>query len=207
LDYQRVPAEAVRPIFAQKLLGRELDAAEEKMLGDHLFWYAVDRATACELPVKIHTGYLAGVNAMELKLIRRHAEAAAAMCRQSPGTRFIFMHIGYPYYEDMLAVAKHFVNAHIDMCWSWIINPLAAKDFLKKYLVTAPANKVLAFGGDYVSVEPVVGHALIARRGITAALHELVQEGWLTLEEALTLAQRIMQGNARELFRQGKASG
>ncbi|MFB3905793.1 MAG: hypothetical protein ACE15E_20280 [Acidobacteriota bacterium] len=35
-------------------------------------------------------------------------------------------------------------------------------NFLKQYLVTAPANKVLTFGGDYFSVEPVVGHAALA---------------------------------------------
>jgi hypothetical protein len=43
----------------------------------------------------------------------------------------------------LLAVAKQYSNAYIDMCWSWIINPVAAKDFLKKYLVTVPANKLL----------------------------------------------------------------
>ena len=89
------------------------------------------------------------------------------------------MHICYPYYEELLAVAKHWTNAAVDMCWSWIINPVAAKDFLKKYLVSAPANKILTFGGDYLFVEQVLGHALIARHGIALALSELVEEGWL----------------------------
>lgn len=88
-------------------------------------------------------------------------------------------------------MAKHYANAHIDMCWSWIINPVAAKDFLKKYLVTAPANKVLTFGGDYIPVEPVLGHATIARQGIALALTELVEEGWASVPDALELADRI----------------
>ncbi len=82
----------------------------------------------------------------------------------------------------------------------WIINPIAAKDFLKKYLVTAPANKILTFGGDYRYVEQVLGHAVIARQGIALALSELVEEGWLSLDDALELVDPIMHGNARRIF-------
>ena len=121
--------------------------------------------------------------------------------RASPATRFVFMHICYPYYEDLIAVAKHYTNAYVDMCWSWIINPVAAKDFLKKFLVTAPANKIFTFGGDYFVVEPVLGHARIARRGIALALRELVEEGWLSKQDALDLIPSIMHGNARRFFR------
>ncbi|HEV58509.1 MAG TPA: hypothetical protein ENN87_13620, partial [Phycisphaerales bacterium] len=118
----------------------------------------------------------------------------------APDARFVFMHICYPYYEEILSVAKQWANAYIDMCWSWIINPIAAKDFLKKYLVTAPANKVLVFGGDYIPVEPVLGHAMIARRGIALALSELVEEGWLSLSQAMDLVDPIMHENARRIF-------
>ncbi len=110
------------------------------------------------------------------------------------------MHIGYPYYEELIALAKQNPNAWVDMCWAWILNPVAAKDFLKKLLVTAPASKVLTFGGDYKPVEPVVGHARIAREGIGLALAELVEEGWLSLDDALALVEPLMSGNARTLL-------
>jgi len=80
------------------------------------------------------------------------------------------------------------------------MNPVAAKDFLKKFLVTAPANKILTFGGDYIPVEPVLGHATIARRGIALALSELVEEGWLTQSDAMDLIDPIMHGYARKIF-------
>ena len=110
------------------------------------------------------------------------------------------MHICYPYYEEMISIAKQYPNAYMDMCWAWIINPVASRDFLKKYLVTAPANKILTFGGDYVPVEPVLGHAVIARRGIALALSELAEEGWLSLDNALEMIEPIMHGNARSIF-------
>jgi predicted TIM-barrel fold metal-dependent hydrolase len=200
IDYEKVPAEKVEAIFKKKLDEEELTAAEKKALEDHLFWYAVEKATESNLPVKLHTGYHAGNSYMVLGWIQDNPGSATDLCRMSPDTRFVFMHICYPYYEEMISTAKHYPNAYIDMCWAWLINPVAAKDFLKKFLVTAPANKVLTFGGDYVIVEPVLGHATIARRGIGLALSELVEEGWLSVDNALELVDAIMHENARRIF-------
>jgi predicted TIM-barrel fold metal-dependent hydrolase len=200
IDYEQVPAEKVEAVFKKRIANEPLTGEERKALEDHLFWYAVGKATEHKLPVKLHTGYYAGQNGMPLERLLHNAGSATDLCRKAPETRFVFMHICYPYYEELLAVAKHYTNAYIDMCWSWIINPLAAQDFLKKFLVTAPANKLLTFGGDYIPVEPVLGHAVIARRGIALALTELVEEGWLGLSDAMDLVDPIMHANARRLF-------
>lgn len=201
IDYRPTPAEQVAETFKKRAQQESVDPAQLKALEDHLFWYAVQKATAHQLPVKLHTGYYAGDNNMPLSRLIHNAGSACELCRHAPNTPFVFMHICYPYYEELLAVAKHWTNAFVDMCWSWIINPVAAKDFLKKYLVTAPANKLLTFGGDYVFVEQVLGHAVIARQGIALALCELVEEGWLGRDDALELVDPIMHGNARRIFR------
>jgi uncharacterized protein len=204
IDYADVPAEAVEASFRKRVAGEKLSPPETKALEDHLFWYSVRRATALRLPVKLHTGYYAQwagkKDRMPLSRVGQNPAAAADLCVVSPETRFVFMHIGYPYYEDFIALAKQNPNAWVDMCWAWIVNPVASKDFLKKFLVTAPANKVLTFGGDYIPVEPVVGHARIAREGISLALAELVEEDWLSLDDALSLVEPLLNGNARALF-------
>jgi len=200
IDYEKIPAEKVEGIFKKRLEKRSLSGSQRKDLEDHLFWYAVKKATEHNLPVKLHTGYYAGQNSMPLGRLINNPASATELCRKAPDTRFVFMHICYPYYEQLIAAAKQWSNAYIDMCWSWIINPVAAKDFLKKYLVTAPSNKILTFGGDYIPVEPVLGHATIARRGIALALSELIEEGWMTLEDALETADPIMHVNARRIF-------
>ncbi len=200
IDYEDVPAEKVQAIFKSKLSRDPLDAADRKRLEDHLFWYCVRKAVEYELPVKIHTGYYAGSGTMPLSRVGQNAAAASDLCRVAPDARFVFMHIDYPYYEPMIALAKHYANCYVDMCWAWLMSPVASVNFLKQYLVTAPANKVLTFGGDYIPVEPVLGHVVLARRGIARALTDLVEEGWLDLASALSLTEPIMCKNARELF-------
>ena len=201
IDYARVPAERAAPVFSRVLKKEPVAADDRKLLEDHLFWYAVDKATSNDLPVKLHTGYYSGEDRMPLARLQRNPGSASDLCRLSPQTRFVFMHICYPHYEELLALVKHFSNAYVDMCWSWIINPVAAKDYLKKHIVTAPANKLLPFGGDYFYVELVLGHSILARRGISQALSELVDEGALTLKDALDLVEIILHENARRIFR------
>lgn len=201
LDYQDVPAEKASPLLRKKLGGSPLSAEETKSLEDHLFWYAVRKATEANLPVKIHTGYLAGENAMPLGRVRENPVCVTEMCRKAPDTKFVFMHVCYPYFHDLIAAAKQYSNAYLDMCWAWILSPVASVSFLKEYLLAVPANKIFTFGGDFGAVEPVVGHAHLARHGITRALTELVEEGWLTLDSALGLVEPLMCGNARRVFR------
>ncbi len=201
INYDRIPAERVETVFKKVLEKQPVTAEEKKALEDHLFWYAADRATKAGLPVKLHTGYYVGHDYMPLGRLANNPDSACALCRNSPGTTFVFMHLCYPYYEPMLALAKQYANAYLDMCWGWIINPIAAKDFLKKFLVTVPVHKIFTFGGDTCPVEPVLGHAIIARRGIALALSELVEEGWLPLKNAMEMIDPIMHENARKVFR------
>lgn len=200
IDYIKIPKEKIEKSFLKLLNNENISAKEQKDIQDHLFWYVVQKSNEYNLPVKLHTGYYAGQNNMPLSRLINNAGSATELCLLSPETRFVFMHICYPYYEELLAAAKNFSNAYVDMCWSWIINPIAAKDFLKKYLVTAPANKILTFGGDYIPVEPVLGHARIARRGIAQALSELIAEGWINMENAFELSEFVMHKNARSIF-------
>lgn len=210
LDYDDVPAPAAAPLFERYAKAeardpgagpRALTDAELKALGDHLFNYCVRRAIDFDLPIKLHTGYYVGNNRMPLHRLRRNASDAAELLLRYPQARFVLMHIGYPYQDEFVALAKHFPGAYIDLCWAWIISPGASVRFLKEALTTAPASKLFAFGGDYYTLEPVVGHARIARQGVTQALSELVEEGWLGERDALDAASRILRDNAHEVFR------
>ena len=201
LNYRNVAAEAAEPLFGRMLNGETLSAEDKKQVEDHLFWVCVDQATRNRLPVKIHTGYLAGRRLAQFRRITDHPRDIIELCRKAPETTFVFLHIGYPYWQELITVAKRFANAHLDMSWAWIIDPVGTQEFLERFLVTAPVNKVFTFGGDYSVAECVVGHAAMARQGIAQALTKVVEEGWLGPDDALGLVEPLMRTNARQLFR------
>jgi hypothetical protein len=200
LDFNKTTIEIANPLFLKKVEGKKLSETEEKTLQDFLFWYVVDLATKNRLPVKFHTGHQAMNNFMNLENVMYNPVDCASLCRLSPDTKFIFFHISYPYYEPMISLTKHYSNAIIDMCWSWTINPIAAIDFLKKYIVTSPINKIMAFGGDDLYIENLIGHAKLTRKGISKALSELVQDNWITERDAVEIAKMIMWKNAEDIY-------
>lgn len=201
LNYRQAKPEEAEPVFDRMLSGEKMPRGEKKVVEDHLFWFCVDQATRHRLPVKIHTGYLAVGRQGSFRRVANHFREIVELCRRAPETQFVFLHISYPYWQELITLAKRYANAHAEMSWAWITNPTAAQEFLKQYLVTAPANKVFTFGGDYAVAECVVGHSVMARRGITQALTDLVEEGWLQRQDALDLVEPLLRGNARELFR------
>jgi uncharacterized protein len=200
LDFEPVTHETAEPVFTKFLNGDPLTKQDMKPIEDFLSHYCIDKATEYHLPVKLHTGYYAGQDWMPMGRVQGNPGQMSDLCMAHPDARFVFMHITYPYQSEAIAVAKHFSNAWIDMCWAWIINPVASVRFLKEFLTAAPNNKIFTFGGDFAPVELVAGHAAIARRGITQALAELVNEGWIDRSEVPFVIERLMRQNALDFF-------
>jgi predicted TIM-barrel fold metal-dependent hydrolase len=207
LNYEQVSQEDAAPLFERFARSKdELNAAETKALQDHLWRYSVSKATNYGLPVKLHTGYYAGTGSMPIERVKQNLADLCPILQDFPDTKFVLMHIAYPYQDELIAVAKQYPNVYVDLCWAWIVNPAASIRFVKEFLTAVPANKLFTFGGDYFSVETVVGHAEIARRGLAQALSELVDEGWLSEAEALALVDPLMRGNAWDAFRMAEKS-
>ena len=201
LNYRRVEPEEAEPLFQRSLNGEGLSRDETKIVEDHLFWFCVDQATEHRLPVKIHTGYLAGQRLNQFRRITQHTTDIIELCNKGPATQWVFLHMAYPNWQELIAVVKKYPNAYAEMSWAWALDPASAREFLKRFLVTAPGNKVFPFGGDYSVVECVVGHAVMARQGIVRALEELVDEAWMSESAAIDLVEPLLRLNAREVFR------
>ena len=140
---------------------------------------------------------------MDLEKVMKNPAYASQLCinDRGEGRKFVFLHASYPYMNEMISLVKHHSNARVDMTWDWILDFYASKEFLKKYLTTAPINKIFTFGGDYITVEQVVGHAYMARLGISQVLSELVNEEYFTEKEAFEVAEKIMYTNAKEFYK------
>lgn len=201
LDYEPVAEADAAPLFERFRKDEDsLEPAGRKALEDHLFHYCVDKAAEYNLPVKLHTGYYAGHGGMPLERVRQNASDLCGILRAHPKAKFVLMHIDYPYQDEVIALAKHYPNAYVDMCWAWIINPAASVRFVQEFLMAAPVCKLFTFGGDYCPVELVPGHASVARKGLAEAIAALAESGWLEENDVPDVVERVMRGNAHELY-------
>ena len=172
--------------------------AEKLALGDWALARCIEAAVRHDLPVKIHTGYYAGHSYMPIERIP--AGLLAGLIRRYPSARFVLMHTAYPYTGEVLALAKHFPNVFLDLCWAWSIDPLSTRDFVRRAVHAVPSNKLLAFGGDSFWPSAAVSYAFQARTWLTRALQAEVDERFLTEKDALRLAARWMGENQKALF-------
>src|SRR5262249_23315438 len=114
--------------------------------------------------------------------------------------RFVLMHIAYPYSDELIAIAKHFPNTSVDMCWAWAISPYHSADFLRKFIHTASLNKLFIFGGDSLLPAATLGYAIQARRWFTYALQHEIDEQLMSEADAIKCAKFLMMENPTTYF-------
>jgi uncharacterized protein len=194
---ERSDANAER-VLHKHLSGEELSEGERLCLGDWCWARGVELSIQHNLPFKIHTGYYAGHSNMPVERIK--PGHLCGLLQRYPQARFVLMHIAYPYNDELTAIAKHYPNVYIDLCWAWSINPYAAADFVRRLIHAVPINKLFAFGGDTGWPNASVAYATQARSWLTRALQGEIDDGDLTEAQAIAVATRLMRGNQQDLF-------
>ena len=167
-------------------------------LGDWAWARCAELSIEYGLPFKLHTGYCAGVNNMHMEWIKPSNLCDLLMAY--PNARFVLMHASWPYQDELIALTKHFTNVYTDLCWAWSMGPSIVADFIWRYLHSAPANKLFAFGGDTDYPVMSVGYALQARKWLAFALQMEIDEGWIDEKRALELAHMVMHDNQYAVF-------
>ena len=201
LEFSEVSREKAEKIFDRlrqnPALVNELSWEEKKPLQDYMFGRIADLCATHDLPFQIHTGFFYDT---WRPIAQANPTLLAPFIIRHQDTRFVLMHCGYPYGSELIAMAKNLPNVTADMCWIYIISPKFAYDFLDEAIETLPADKVLAFGGDYVMVEGSYGHAKLCRQTVSRVLADKVIAGYWSEAEAVAYARKILRENPIKVF-------
>lgn len=119
------------------------ELADRRRVEDFLFQRCVDLATDAGLAVKMHLGYLDGISHPPFRHVFDDVRDMTPIVQANPQTTFVLMHAAWPGQEQLLALAKHHPNVVLDLCWSWILAPLATRELLESALTTIPATKLM----------------------------------------------------------------
>jgi predicted TIM-barrel fold metal-dependent hydrolase len=171
------------------------DPGELKAIRDYVADEAIAFAAKQDLVIAVHAGYWGDFRDLDplhlIPILQRYPEA-----------RFDVYHLGYPWVRETLMLGKGFSNVWLNFCWTHIISQKFATEALDEAIDLIPANKLLAFGGDYgLPVEKVYGHLTMARQDIAKVLANRIVENQMTEDQALELARRWFWDNPKELYR------
>ncbi len=169
-----------------------------RVLEDFTMHWILTLADTRGLTIQVHTGLQEGNGNI---LSNSNPELLSNLFLEYTNVTFDVFHMSYPYQNVLSALAKNFPNVMIDMCWAHIISPEAAVRALVEFLDAVPANKISAFGGDYLFVDGVYGHQALARENVAKALAIKVDDGCFDVERAKEICRWLLFDNPRRIFK------
>lgn len=178
----------------------QMGTKDLRALDDWLFHYFMRAAQKYNLPVQLHTGHMAGIRNDVAKANAAHLISILELYKD---VQFDLFHGNWPYMDDILFIGKNYPNAYIDLCWVQSIDPLYCIELMKRALVTVPHSKIMAFGGDTSEIELTVGYLILARDNVACALSDMVDNGWLNIQEAKEIGADWFYNNPNEFFKLG----
>lgn len=174
-----------------------VNAREARPLGDYLFHRLMERAHDEDIPVQIHTGYLAG---NWMGLTGTGVELLIPIFDTYRRLRFDIFHASWPWASELGVIAKNYPNVFPDLCWAWAMNPEGTERALSEWLDGVPYNKIFGYGADTGLPWCDVGYALQARLGMARVLDRKIEANAFSRATAEEVAAAIMLGNGEEFF-------
>lgn len=188
IDFEFVDEKRARAAFEKK----NPTESDIKAFQDHIFWRLCDAAARLDVPFQVHTGLAT--------LRRTNANQLAAAIAGNPDTRFVILHCGYPWVEDVIGLAHVFgKNVFPDITWVPLLSADAAAELLGR-LIDGGSTRNICWGDDTWTAEEFAGALLAARHVIAAALTKKVEAGFLSIGDAKTIAQSILCDNAKSIY-------
>jgi len=193
--YEKPSREQALSAFAQLRDGVEATLPARNPLRDYVVDQTIAFAAQHDLVVAVHTGYWGDFRTLDplhmIPILERH-----------PATRFDIYHLGYPWVREALMLGKGFPNVWLNLCWTHVISQRFAMAGLDEAIDLIPANKLIAFGGDYgLPVEKTYGHLVMAREDVARVLARRIVEGQFTETQAVDLARKWFWDNPKALYR------
>ena len=146
-----------------------------------------------DLPMQMHLG---------TAIIRgSHPLKVAGLIERHPRTRFLLMHLAYPWSRDLLGMAFVYRNIWVDLTWSLLLSPSHFKLALHEAIEILPDESRMMIGGDNWHVEETYGTMKLARQLIGEVLDEKLAAGYFGLHDAQRLATKILRENAMSFFK------
>ena len=195
LDFEDVPYEEARQLFNKP--SQKLSPGEAKKMQDFIFHWIIQKSIEYDLPIQIHTGYLAGngnnlENGKPVKLNN--------LFLKYPDAKFVLFHGGYPWTGEYAAFGKMFPNVYMDIVWLPQISREKAVMALDEMFDCVPYNKFF-WGGDCGLIEETTGSLEFGKEVVAEVLTRRIERGLLTEDVAIDIVKKIFRENAIEVFK------
>jgi len=203
LNFEKVSSVEAASVYEQLLQEKKLSISEERKLEDYLFRYITQEAGRLDLKVHIDTigsgpyFNISGSNPMLLESVFNDPDQR--------NTQFVMIHGGWPFDREVGAMLKK-PNVYADFsAQAFICSPHTLSKTIRAWLEYYP-EKVL-FGTDANVKSLLVNWEELAwlstktaRNALAIALTEMMNDGQISRNRAVELAEMVLRTNALRLY-------
>ena len=174
--------------------------AEEKILRDFLTCRGIEESIKLDVPIQVHTGVgdtpiinPYKFNPIYLIDLLKDPKLGKA--------KFVLVHAGYPYVEEMGWLVNGFPNVYTDLSEMvpWMHHGIRQK--MLQLMEMAPLNKVMygSDGGKFPESYWIA--AILAKQELSSALQELVDSKYIDEDYAIKVGAWILSENAKRVYK------
>ncbi len=158
---------------------------------DFIFHYSFQKAEELGLPVQIHTG--------PGKAFQTAPSLLGPILEEYRTVKVSLFHGGFPWVGEPGAMALFYPHLYLDLVWLPLLSPAFSRLALREWLETTGGARIM-MGGDSWNVEGAVGSILFNLETMARVLGEMVDTGYLSMNEAQEIGKMILWDNPREFF-------
>ena len=189
VDFDTLDPDAARTAWGQ----RDPTEHQRKAFGDCVVDRLCRLAGERDIPFQMHLGSALIRGSRPLQ--------AAGLIERNPRTRFLLMHLAYPWSAELLGMAFVYRNIWIDLTWSWILSPTRFTSAFAEAMEVLTDDSRMMIGGDTWHAEEAYGAISGARTLIGEVLESKVASGYFGRRDAERLAGKVLRENASAFFR------
>jgi predicted TIM-barrel fold metal-dependent hydrolase len=166
-------------------------------LSDYVFDRIVRMSIDHGVPIAMHTGVLAGGRMPD----NAHLANFSTVFDRYPEARFEIYHLNYPWIEDFKVLFRKYSNVYANCTWAHVLDPAATERFLFGVLGSFPADRIIAFGGDYLeSVERQIACLDLTKSTVAGALASAVTRSQISTATSVEIAKLWFYENPKALY-------
>ena len=155
-----------------------------------------------DLPMQFHTG-MGGAPTLDLRKANPILMQDILAVDEIKETKVVLTHAGFPFCEEAAMLTSCYPNLYCDVSAICNFMGTSMKTAMLKLFEFAPVNRIL-FGTDGVTMpESYWIGVLQGVKGLGQALTELINEDWITENDAYKFANMILHENAKKLYQLG----
>jgi ankyrin repeat protein len=204
LSFEKISSVEAALAYEELLEGKEVSISQQRKLQDYLFRYITQEAGRLDLIVNIYSGLhrdphfnISGSNPMLLESVINDPDQR--------NTKFVINHGGWPFDKEA-GVMLWKPNVYIDFAGqAWFRSTHALSETIRAWLEWCP-GKVL-FGTKAVGVSPLLDweerawlSTKTGRNALAIALTEMMNDGQISRNRAVELAEMVLRKNAIGLY-------